>query len=134
MNPQIPRAIVGALIFDKQGRIFLMRSSGKFGNQWIVPGGKVDFGETLTNALQREIREETNIAISDIKFTGVSELVEPQRHFIFLEFTALAHSIDEVRLNQEATEYGWFAKEELAKLDIAAPTLRFIREHGTVIS
>ena len=111
-----------------------MRSSGKFGNQWIVPGGKVDFGETLTNALQREIREETNIAISDIKFTGVSELVEPQRHFIFLEFTALAHSIDEVRLNQEATEYGWFAKEELAKLDIAAPTLRFIREHGTVIS
>lgn len=53
MNTKIPRAIVGALIVDRSGRIFLMKSSGKYADQWIMPGGKVDFGETVVSALLR---------------------------------------------------------------------------------
>jgi len=123
-----PRAIVGALIFDKDKRIFLMRSSGKFGDQWIVPGGKVDFGESITNALEREILEETNLKITNINFVGVRELVEKDRHFIFLEHTAIADNIDLVKLNNEATEYGWFKKSELKNINVAKPTLEMIEE------
>ena len=125
---QIPRAIVGALIFEETGRLFLMRSSGKYGNQWIIPGGKVDFGETILDGLVREIREETNLKLTDIRFEGVRELIEPERHFVFLEHTARALNPHEVKLNSEATEFSWFTKPELKCLNVAPPTLALIQE------
>jgi ADP-ribose pyrophosphatase YjhB (NUDIX family) len=128
LSNQIPRVIVGALIFDNQQRIFLMRSSGKFGDQWIIPGGKVDYGETVLTALLREIREETNLEIKDIKFVGIRELIEPQKHFVFLEHTAIAINTENIKLNSEATEFGWFAKSDLNTIDIAEPTLALIQE------
>ncbi len=124
-----PRAVVGALVFNKDNeRLFLMRSSGKFGSQWIIPGGKVDFGETLESALKRELLEETNLHIKDIEFKGVRELVESHRHFIFLEYTAIAANPDQVILNSEATEFGWFTKKDLVQLDIALSTRTLIEE------
>jgi len=124
-----PRAVVGALVFNKdKERLFLMRSSGKFGSQWIIPGGKVDFGESLEDALKRELLEETNLNLKDIEFKGVRELVESHRHFIFLEYTAIATNPDQVILNSEATEFGWFTKNDLLQLDIATPTRTLIEE------
>ena len=105
-----------------------MRSSGKYGDQWIVPGGKVDFGETMIAGLKREIREETNLELVKINFKGVRELIEPTRHFIFLEFSATASNPDQVVLNNESTEYGWFRKSQLKDLNIAKPTLELIDE------
>ncbi len=128
MTKNVPRAIVGALIFDNQNRAFLMRSSGKYGDQWIIPGGKVDFGESLIEALRREILEETNLHLQEIEYRGVRELIEPERHFIFLEHTARAVNPSAVVLNSESTEYGWFSRDELQKLSIAKPTLELITE------
>lgn len=128
MADLIPRAIVGALIFDKEERLFLMRSSGKYGSEWIIPGGKVDFGESTLEGLKREIKEETNLNISKIKFLGIRELIEPMRHFIFLEHSAFAEDTKNVIINSEATEFGWFKKDELKKLNIAKPTLELISE------
>ena len=129
MSKPVPRAIVGALIFDENRQLFLMRSSGKYGSQWIVPGGKIDFGETILNALKREIREETGLILKDIEFKGIRELIEPDRHFIFLEHTATAINTNQVILNSEATEYGWFTKNNLDKIDIAKPTLELIQDY-----
>jgi hypothetical protein len=53
---QYPTVIAGAAILDADRRLFLMRSSGKFGDQWIIPGGKVNFGETAAAAVVREVR------------------------------------------------------------------------------
>ncbi len=128
MSNLIPRAVVGALIFDIQNRLFLMRSSGKYGDQWIIPGGKVDFGESMLSALKREILEETNLNLRNIEFKGVRELVESDRHFIFLEYTAIATNPNLVILNSEATEHGWFAKPDLKNLKIAKSTLELIQE------
>src|SRR5690554_5947302 len=98
---RFPQAIVGALIFNERNQLFLMRSSGKYGDQWIIPGGKVDFGETIIDALKREIREETQLELENIRFAGVRELIETDRHFIFLEHTALAQPPYSVQLNNE---------------------------------
>lgn len=129
MNKQWPRAIVGALIFDEQSRLFLMQSAGKYQDQWIIPGGKIDFGESIRHALIREIKEETNLNISNIEFCGVRELIEPQRHFVFLEHRAQAINPTQVELNEEATQFGWFQKSDLTKISIATPTLALINEH-----
>lgn len=119
---------VGALIFDFEKRLFLMQSSGKFGDEWIIPGGKVNFGETLEEALKREIREETGLILSQCSFLGVRDYIKPDKHFIFLEFAAKANNPDQVVLNEEATQHGWFNQSELSKLNIAAPTRALIDE------
>ena len=125
----VPRVVVGALIFDHDQRLFLMRSSGKFEDQWIIPGGKVDFGESLIEGLHREILEETNLSIRDVQFCGVRELIQPDRHFIFHEYKAVAANPQEVRLNAEATEHVWVNQAQLSNFNIAEPTLELVRDH-----
>lgn len=120
--------VVGALIFDEENRLFLMQSNGKFGDQWIVPGGKVHVGERLEEALRREIKEETNLDLSDVRFLGVREMINPRNHFIFLEFSARARAPYRVVLNDEAVEYGWFTAETLGSIQLAGPTRDLIQE------
>jgi nucleoside triphosphatase len=124
-----PLCIVGVGILDEENRLFLIRSSGKFGDQWIIPGGKVQYGETREEALIREIHEETAIQMKEITFLGIRELIEPSRHFICLEYKALLNGSPIAQLNYEATEYGWFTANQLQTLPITALTKAFIQEH-----
>ena len=55
-----PEPTVGALIFDPEGHLFLMRSH-KWAGRYVVPGGHVELGETLGAALRREVAEETGL-------------------------------------------------------------------------
>lgn len=122
----IPAA--GALIFNPENKIFLMKSSGKFGQSWIVAGGKIAFGESMEKALSREIFEETGIEIVHSSLQGVREFINDDKHFIFLEFLAYATGNDIITLNYEADEYGWFTKTEALNLNLAQPTRDFIEQ------
>jgi len=60
----------GAMILDNQGRVFLSKRSQNTSNQrgcWETPGGSVNFGETLEEAVRREIREEYGVEIDIIE-------------------------------------------------------------------
>lgn len=120
--------VVGALIFNQQKQIFLVQSSGKFGDSWIIPGGKVSAQETMAEGLKREIREETNLALEQIHFLGVREYIKPHVHFIFLEHCAVAIEPQHVQLNEEATQWGWFGLKDALALNLAAPTRLLIEE------
>ncbi|MCS7093284.1 MAG: NUDIX hydrolase [Patescibacteria group bacterium] len=125
MNNKYPIPVVGALIINEKNELFLMKSSGKFGNEWIVPGGKVNFGVNLIDALKREIKEETNIEILNPRFLGIQEYIKKGNHYIFIEF--IGYSINsQVKLNNEAIDFGWFSKKKLKNIKIAEPTLHLI--------
>src|SRR5207247_5130918 len=62
-----PIVTVGALIFDSQERVLLVRTR-KWSNLWGIPGGKIKFGEPSIEALEREILEETGLDITDLQF------------------------------------------------------------------
>jgi ADP-ribose pyrophosphatase YjhB (NUDIX family) len=120
--------VVGAMIFNGKGQLFLMKSSGKFGEEWIIPGGKVNFGEGMEAALRREIKEETNIDLSEVKFLGVRAMINGQRHFIFLEYSGFTTETYNVILNDEAVEFRWFSPSALASVRIANPTQALLDE------
>ena len=111
MDKQLfPEPTVGALIFNKQGKILLMKSH-KWRNQYVVPGGHIEIGETARNALKREILEETGLRIYGIRFVMLQEFVLDnafwkKRHFLFLDFACRTRST-KIRLNSEAQEYVW---------------------------
>jgi len=124
-----PEPTVGALICNPQGQLLLLKSD-KWRGSYVVPGGHVELGETLEEALRREINEETGLKIHDIELLLFQEFIFDdtfweKRHFIFFDYTCCTDST-EVRLNNEAQEYVWITADEALRLPMDAYTRRAI--------
>jgi nucleoside triphosphatase len=125
----------GALILNEGDEIFLMKSP-KWDNQWLVPGGKVEKGDSMKETVRKEIREETNLEVENIEFLeakdgGNPEDFERDTHFIFLNFTCRAVNPGEKELDQqEAVEYNWIdPRDALKRLEINESTCDFIENY-----
>lgn len=126
-----PLATVGALIFDPVGEKILMIRTHKWSHKWGIPGGKIQRGESAEDALIREIREETALEVTDVKFILLQDCVEPPEfersaHFLLLNYTVRATGTA-VTLNDEAEEWQWVMPEDAFALDLNAPTRRLLR-------
>jgi len=129
---QYPEPTVGALILDPAGRLLLVRSH-KWHDKYCVPGGHVELGERLEEALRREAQEETGLDIYDAEFLCFQEFVYDdaywqRRHFIFFDFACRTTST-QVRLNSEAEEYVWVLPEEAFALPLEPYTVVAIQEY-----
>lgn len=127
-----PEPTVGALIFNSKGEMFLMRSP-KWQNKYVIPGGHIELGETMEEALKREIMEETGLRIHDIKFLTFMEFIYGEefwkkRHFIFFNFTAKTDDTN-IKLNDEGTEYIWVKPVDSLKLPVQSHTAIAIRKY-----
>jgi len=110
-----PEPTVGALILNPDGEVLLIRSH-KWKDAYVMPGGHIELGERMEDALRREILEETGLEIEVVEFLGHQEFVYDEafwkhRHFIFFDYVCKALSTD-VTLNDEAQEYAWVSLEE----------------------
>jgi ADP-ribose pyrophosphatase YjhB (NUDIX family) len=119
--PDRPYLAVSAAII-RDGRVLVAcRARGPALGVWTMPGGVVEAGETLTEALVREIQEETALTIEPIALAGHREVVvrdderRVSRHFVILCFAARLVS-GEIQLNEELAEARWLLPDELAGL------------------
>jgi phosphoglycolate phosphatase-like HAD superfamily hydrolase/ADP-ribose pyrophosphatase YjhB (NUDIX family) len=124
-NTSMPIVTVGAVIGDGRGEVLMIRTH-KWSNLWGIPGGKVKFGETSEEALTRELKEETNLDISDIRFVLVQDCIHSTEfyrdaHFVLLNYTCKSNS-REVRLNDEAEEFRWLSPDAALALPLNKPT------------
>jgi nucleoside triphosphatase len=131
-SQQYPEPTVGALIFDPEGRLFLMRSH-KWAGAYVVPGGHVELGETLEAAVRREVFEETGLTIDDVRLVCVQEFIyDPAfwqpRHFLFFDYACRTDGTA-VRLNDEAEEYAWLTVDEALQLPPEPYTEKAIRAY-----
>ena len=127
-----PLVTVGALIVGPTGRLLLIRTH-KWGDRWGVPGGKVDWGESLLQAVHREVREETGLELAAVHWGPVQEAVlHPQfhrpAHFVLINVVARARGQD-VQLNEEAQAFRWCSADEAAALDLNEPTVRLLEHY-----
>ena len=105
-----PEPTVGALIFNEDDQLLIVQTHKWHGN-YTIPGGHVELGEHLVEALGREIKEETGLILSRADFLCFQEFVFDecfweQKHFIFFDFLCRVKP-GEVGLNDEAEEYIW---------------------------
>ena len=113
---QYPEPTVGALILNESDQILLVKTH-KWKGKYTIPGGHVELGERLADALAREIREETGLVLSSAKFLCYQEFVYDEcfwekKHFIFFDFVCRVNG-GEVVLNEEAQEYAWVSLEDV---------------------
>jgi nucleoside triphosphatase len=124
-----PLPAVAALIAGPSGRVLIVRTH-KWSGLWGVPGGKVDYGETLEKALKREMLEEVGLEIRDPVFAFASELIEDLKfhrpnHFISLEYVAFSDH-ENVVFNEEIAEFAWVTLEDAFNYSVNVYTLRLL--------
>ncbi len=101
MNTQILPAVAAA-IFNEKGEILLQKR--KDVNQWCIISGHVEFGETIEQAVLREIEEETNCAANIIRFIGVYSSPVSQTYSYHDRTVQYVTSYFEAKLTTEITE------------------------------
>jgi 8-oxo-dGTP pyrophosphatase MutT (NUDIX family) len=111
-----------AAIFDGQGRIFLTRRTDN--GQWCLPGGGMESGESVSEACEREVWEETGLRVRIKRLVGVYShsdqlVVYPdgnKAHIVALHFEAEILS-GQPTLSNETTDFGYFTPEEIQGMD-----------------
>ncbi|MFA6546581.1 MAG: NUDIX domain-containing protein, partial [Limisphaerales bacterium] len=132
-SPPVPISTVGGLIFDDAGRVLMIRTQ-KWSHLWGIPGGKIKWGERSEDALRRELKEETNLDITDIRFVLVQDCIHSKEfyrdaHFLLLNYTCrAAGSAPPVTLNEEAEEFRWVTLAEAMAMDLNQPTRVLLEE------
>jgi len=126
-----PEPTVGAFIFNAEGKLLLLESH-KWPGRYVVPGGHVELGERLEDALAREAREETGLDIHSIEFINFQQFIyDPafwkKRHFIFFDFACKTDSMD-VQLNDEAEGYVWVEPHKALTMELDTYTRRSVEE------
>jgi nucleoside triphosphatase len=122
-----PELIVGALLLNQQGEVFVARLS-KVGGLYAIPGGHVEYGETVAQALVRELAEETNLTPTGYRLLRVSERIRPPlykdgtHHLVYLDFL-VDRWTGELQLDGDELNDGlWVAPEAALELPLTLTT------------
>lgn len=112
---------VGAMIFDDQGRLFLSKRSQNVRNErgcWEMPGGKVEFGERLQEAVKREIKEEFGVEIEVIEQFPAADHILPEenQHWVPTTFRVkIIKGKPKIIEPDKCDGIGWFDLDNLPK-------------------
>lgn len=84
MNEKIPRIGIGVFVFKKGKFIMGCRKGAHGTNTWSVPGGHLEFGETIEHGAAREVLEETGVEIKNVKIVGITNDIfkKEDKHYI----------------------------------------------------
>jgi 8-oxo-dGTP diphosphatase len=124
----------GALLIDAAGKILLLQRGPASRNEagcWARPGGAVEFGETVADAVRREVREELGVEIELLDNLGWTEqfLPEAGQHWVSVGFCArIVSGKPRIREPEKTAAFGWFAPDELPA-PLSATTAQSIREY-----
>ena len=105
----LPIASVEAIISKDNSLLFLRRENSPAKGEWWFPGGRLRKGETLEEALYREVKEETDLQVIESKLVNVYSRIFDERHDITIAYYCKCKP-DQIALNNEHSEYKYFKK------------------------
>jgi 8-oxo-dGTP diphosphatase len=120
VHPTHPQLAVSAAIFRDRKVLLVRRARSPAKGFYSLPGGRVEFGETLQAALRREVEEETGLKVEIIGLASWREVVPAAAgggHYLIMSFAARWMS-GEVTLNDELDDHKWLEPDDLGGLKI----------------
>jgi 8-oxo-dGTP diphosphatase len=131
MTPAPPEVCVGAVVVVADRLLLIQRGRGAGVGAWSVPGGRVEPGEALVAAVERELWEETGLRGRCGELVGWVERIGDGYHYVILDFDVHVDEGGELRAGDDAAAAAWVPLDELASRDDLVPgLLEFLREHG----
>jgi len=142
--PDQPIVGVGGVVIDAGRALLILRGSPPLENQWSIPGGMLELGETLEQGVRRELAEETGLDVNVIGLIEVFERIDPaaqgadgnpgsadptrpQYHFVILDYLCEAGS-GTLRAGSDAKEFAWASEDELAKFNLTAAATHVLKK------
>lgn len=129
--PSSPIAGVAALVFSGMDILLVLRGNEPSKDKWGLPGGVVELGERVKDAVAREIEEETGMLIEPLKLVAVFDSIvrdeegKIQYHYVLSEYLCRAVS-GEMHAHSDVSDARWVPLEELKFLEMNPRTRRFI--------
>ena len=135
-----PLVGVGAVIWnDKDEVVLIRRGKEPRRDQWSIPGGHVEWGESLHDAMVREAHEETGLTVEIVGLIDTVDLVvqassgEVTRHYVLIDFAARV-TAGELRAGSDAAEAQWVPYSALDGFPLWSETRRIIDESRQLIT
>ncbi|MFH1505956.1 MAG: NUDIX domain-containing protein [archaeon] len=127
VHKQFPKASCAVLV-EKDGK-FLLGERAKVNYQgfWVIPGGRVDFGEKLEDAAVREVKEETNIDVELVKFLGWKEIINIPGNYHRCVFFYLGKPKNtNIKVSDDLLQAKFFSMDEIKKLKNLAASVEWV--------
>jgi 8-oxo-dGTP diphosphatase len=123
---------VGAVVVDHDRLLVVRRGRGPAQGQWSVPGGRVEHGESLAEAVTRELREETGLEGVCGALLGWAERIDDDHHFVILDFEVTLVGEGEPVAGDDAAEARWVDLPDVAALDLVDGLAELLHDAGII--
>lgn len=123
---------VGAVVVRAEELLLVRRGRPPQVGRWSVPGGRVNRGEVLAEAVVRELTEETGLEGVCTGLVGWVEKIDDDHHFVILDFEVVVLDDRTPRPGDDATEVRWVPLGEVAELELVDGLAEFLHEHGVI--
>ena len=128
--PLRPEVCVGAIAVDNDRLLLVRRGHGAAAGEWSVPGGRVEAGETLAEAVVRELLEETGVEGVCNDLVGWVERISEDSHYVILDFRVDVLEPSEPVAGDDAAEAAWVPLSDVADLLLVEGLAEFLHENG----
>lgn len=114
-----PAIACGVYIMNQEGKFLMLLRSDKARNDkrmWGIPGGLVEFGEKIEDAIVRETVEECGLKVSNLELVGYYTHLIPEMsaHFVTIQFKTMKYSgVPKIGEPEKFLDIGWFDKDDL---------------------
>jgi len=129
--PSFPKVGVGGLVIDKDKLLLIKRAYEPSSGLWSIPGGLLEVGEELEEAVAREIEEETGIKVEVKELLGVFNFVirdeagKVKYHYVLIDFLAKPVG-GKLRPSRETLDVRWVSLKDIEKYSLTRTTRRLI--------
>jgi ADP-ribose pyrophosphatase len=131
--PERPRVAVGAVVFKENAVLLVQRGQAPAEGSWAIPGGSVQVGETLQQAAEREIREETGVVIRAAAPVYTFDVIEKDAegrvrfHYVIVDLAA-EYVAGTPRPASDAVDARWVSAGELRRRKVSPATLGLLKD------
>lgn len=131
--PRRPIVGVGAIVVQGDRVLLVERGRQPLKGTWSLPGGVVEVGEHLKDAIRREVREETGIEVEPLRLVEVFERIMPDEsgrteyHYVLIDYLCSVTG-GELKAQSDARQARWVPRAELASYRITEGTLAVIEK------
>ncbi|MGH9018966.1 MAG: NUDIX hydrolase [Acidimicrobiales bacterium] len=132
LRPPPPVVAVGGVAVVEGALLLVQRATPPHAGRWAVPGGRLEPGESVPSAVEREVREETALTVRCAELIGWAERRGSDHHFVILDFAVTTTGRGRPRAGSDAAAVAWVPLADVPDLPLVPGLESFLIEHGVL--